>query len=111
MHSLTFLNGQRISFDGNSVSITETIPILDEALNSNTPVLEAAEGDDNENVEGGEKLDYDYDEDYDQQATSTNQTKPKTGIIYTWAKWPKWNKCSRPCGGGVQTRIRNCIEK
>ncbi|XP_055923562.1 thrombospondin type-1 domain-containing protein 4-like [Eupeodes corollae] len=67
--------------------------------------------DDEDDIDKTDKIVYDYDEDYDQPTKSVNQTKPITGIVYTWSKWPKWNKCSRTCGGGIQTRIRNCVEK
>ncbi|XP_028394319.1 uncharacterized protein LOC114518504 isoform X2 [Dendronephthya gigantea] len=28
-----------------------------------------------------------------------------------WTNWTNWNKCTLPCGGGIQTRTRKCIEK
>ncbi|XP_055851602.1 thrombospondin type-1 domain-containing protein 4-like [Episyrphus balteatus] len=109
---------QGIPFEVNSTSISSGGDVVSGSnINStNTPVESDGPGDvgDDDDEDDSEKVDkfvYDYDEDYDQPKKPTNQSKPKTGIVYTWAKWPKWNKCSRTCGGGIQTRIRNCVEK
>lgn len=29
----------------------------------------------------------------------------------TWGKWSDWTACSRSCGGGRQSRMRECEDK
>merc|ERR1712233_110646 len=39
---------------------------------------------------------------------SCNKRRCGVPAAASWARWGKWSRCSKKCGGGVQTKYRRC---
>ena len=56
-------------------------------------------------------LDYTPSEDSSVGQFALNRTAETPGKMDSWGEWSPWTRCSRECGGGRQSRMRDCIQE
>ncbi|XP_076805658.1 uncharacterized protein LOC143449371 [Clavelina lepadiformis] len=43
--------------------------------------------------------------------TKVSTTSTTTHLPSVWSEWKEWSICSVTCGGGIQTRLRQCVSR